>query len=176
MVQVMKSVTINKPRNEVYRFWRDFANLPRFMRHLESVTAGPGTQSHWVAKGPGGTRVEWDAELVEDQPGEMLAWRSVGGTRVPNAGTVIFADAPAGRGTELQVEIRYDPPAGSVGAALAKLLGEEPGLQLRDDLRRFKQVMETGEVVRSDGSPEGAGQGYMKQHAAQPADMQQEAS
>lgn len=168
MVQVTKSVTINRPRQEVYDFWRDLQNLPRFMQHLESVTAGPGPRSHWVATGPAGTTVSWDAEIVEDRPGELLAWRSIDGATVPNAGVVLFDDAPGDRGTELRVEVRYDPPGGTAGATVAKLFGEEPGQQLRDDLRRFKQVLETGEVVLSDGSREGAGQGYWKQRPAQP--------
>lgn len=172
MKEAKTSVTIKRPRQEVYDFWRDFARLPQFMQHLESVTVGEGTRSHWVAKGPAGTTIEWDAELIEDQPGELLAWRSVEGATVPNAGVVIFNDAPGDRGTEVWVEVRYEPPAGAAGVAVATLFGEAPGQQLRDDVRRFKQVMETGEVVLSDGSLEGAGQGFWKQRAAQPAGVE----
>jgi uncharacterized membrane protein len=166
MQRVNKSVTINRPRQEVYEFWRDFANLPAFMIHLEAVTTEGVGRSHWVAKAPG-SRVEWDAEVIEDRVGEIVSWQSLPGSDIPNGGSVRFTDAPADRGTEVHVALHYDPPAGSAGAMVAKLFGEEPGQQLRDDLRRFKQVMETGEVVRSDGSLEGAGQGVVKQRAAQ---------
>jgi uncharacterized membrane protein len=167
MLHVTKRVTINRPRDEVYRFWRNFENFPRFMLHLESVTATGDRRSHWVAKAPAGTNVEWDAEIVTDRPGELLSWKSFAGSDVPNNGTVRFADAPGDRGTEVRVEVQYDPPVGSAGALIAKLFGEEPGQQIADDMRRFKQVMETGEVVRSDGSLEGAGQGMFKQRASQ---------
>lgn len=169
MIQVKKSVTVNRPRAEVYRFWRDLENLPGFMHHLESVRNTGDRQSHWVVKAPGGTHVEWDAEIVEDTANELISWRSLPGGGVDNRGSVRFKEAPADRGTEVQVELEYDAPAGSAGALVAKLFGEEPNQQVRDDLRRFKQVMETGEVVRSDGSPEGAGQGVTKQRPAQPA-------
>ncbi|MFY1670881.1 SRPBCC family protein [Plantactinospora sp. WMMB334] len=149
------TVTINRPADEVYRFWRDFENLPRFMYHLESVRSDGDGRSHWTARAPGGRRVEWDAELVEESLSEMISWRSVRGARVPNAGRVRFTRATGGRGTEVRVELAYAPPGGAVGRAVAKLLGAEPGQQIRDDLRRFKQVIETGEVVRSDGSPAG---------------------
>lgn len=168
MLHVAKSVTINRPRQEVYDFWRTLDRLPEFMIHLESVTTGPGGRSHWVAQAPGGS-VEWDAEITEDRPGELLSWQSIEGADVPNGGSVRFADAPADRGTELHVALHYDPPGGSAGALFAKLFGEEPGQQLRDDLRRFKQVMETGEVVRSDGSPAGAGEGAAAERPAQAA-------
>ncbi|WP_203865960.1 SRPBCC family protein [Plantactinospora endophytica] len=149
------TVTINRPTDEVYRFWRDFENLPRFMYHLESVRTDGDGRSHWTVRGPGGRRIEWDAELVEDNLSEMIAWRSVRGARVPNAGRVRFARAAGGRGTEVRVELAYAPPGGAVGRAVAQIFGEEPGQQIRDDLRRFKQVIETGEVVLSDGSPAG---------------------
>jgi uncharacterized membrane protein len=147
-------------------FWRDLDHLPTFMIHLEAVTSSGERRSHWVAKAPGG-RVEWDAEIAEDRPGEIIAWQSVKGSDVPNGGSVRFTDAPADRGTEVRVDLHYDPPAGSAGAMVVKLFGEEPEQQLCDDLRRFKQVMETGEVVRSDGSLEGAGQGATTQRPAQ---------
>ncbi|MDG4787326.1 SRPBCC family protein [Micromonospora sp. WMMD1102] len=154
-VRASATVTVNRPADEVYRFWRDFENLPRFMYHLESVRAGDGGRSHWTARAPGGRRVGWDAELVEDTLGEAIAWRSVRGARVPNAGRVRLRRAAGGRGTEVRVDLVYAPPGGAVGRMVAKLFGEEPGQQVRDDLRRFKQVVETGEVVRSDGSPAG---------------------
>ncbi|MGJ6962075.1 SRPBCC family protein [Streptosporangium sp. G11] len=148
------AITINHPRQEVYRYWHDFENLPRFMAHLESVeTTGDG-HSHWKARGPLKT-VEWEAEIVEDRSGELIAWRSLPGSPIGNSGSVRFSDAPGGRGTEVRVNLTYAPPGGGAGLALAKLLGEHPEQQVHDDLRRFKQVMETGEVVRSEGSPEG---------------------
>jgi uncharacterized membrane protein len=169
MVQVRKSVTVNRSPDEVYQFWRNLENLPRFMIHVESVTVAADGRSHWVVKAPAGATVEWDAEIVEDQPGELIAWRAVSGSPIANGGSVRFAKAPADRGTEVRVQLEYDPPAGKAGALLAKLFGEEPRQQLTDDLRRFKQVMETGEVLRSDGSLEGAGQGAATQRPSQPA-------
>ncbi len=164
------TVTINRPADEVYRFWRDLENLPRFMYHLESVRADGDGRSHWTARAPGGRRIEWDAEIVDDNLSEVISWRSVKGARVPNAGRVRFARAAGGRGTEVRVDLVYAPPGGALGRAVAKLLGEEPGQQIRDDLRRFKQVIETGEVVRSDGSPEGlATLPQLRQRPARPA-------
>lgn len=150
--EVTKIVTINRPPEEVYRFWRNFENLPRFMEHLESVTVLDDRRSRWKAKAPAGRSVEWDAEITEDRPGEMIAWRSVEGSDIGNRGTVRFLRAPQGRGTEVRVDLQYDPPGGMLGATIAKLFGEEPGIQVDGDLRRFKQVMEIGEVVRSDAS------------------------
>jgi uncharacterized membrane protein len=143
------------------------------MRHLVSVTATTDRRSRWIAKAPAGTTVEWTAEIVEDRAGESISWRSLAGSDIANEGSVRFAKAPADRGTEVRVELSYDAPAGSAGALIAKLFGEEPQQQLRDDLRRFKQVMETGEVVRSDGSLEGAGQGVLKQRAAQAPEVEE---
>jgi len=154
---------------DVYTFWRDLEHLPVFMQHLEEVRALTDRRSHWTVKGPAGRPIEWDAEITEDRPGDVIAWRSLDGSEVANGGSVKFSDAPADRGTEVRVDLQYDPPGEEIGAVVAKLFGEEPQQQLRDDLRRFKQVMETGEVVRSDGSREGAGQGATKQGPAQPA-------
>jgi uncharacterized membrane protein len=150
-IHVVRAITVNRAPEEVYRFWHDFPNLPRFMAHLESVEVVDG-RSHWRAKGPAGTMIEWDADITVDRPGEIIAWHSRDGADVPNSGSVIFLPAPGGRGTEVRVELRYRPPAGSVGAAIAKLFGEEPGQQIQGDLRRLKQVLETGEVVHSDAS------------------------
>jgi uncharacterized membrane protein len=149
---VQKSVTVGRPVQEVYDFWRDFTNLPRFMRHLESVTELGGNRSHWVAKAPAGAAVEWDAELVEDRRNELISWRSLENADVESSGVVRFREAPGGRGTEVRVEMRYDPPGGRAGALFAKLFREEPGQQVSDDLRAFKQVMEVGEVVLSDAT------------------------
>ena len=151
-IPVNKSIVVNAEAEELYQFWHDFENLPRFMRHLESVTVLDGRRSHWKATGPAGTTVEWDAEIIDDRPNELIAWRSVEGADVANAGTVRFRPAPGGRGTEVTVELEYDPPGGVVGKTIAKLFREEPGQQVHDDLRAFKQVMEVGEVVLSDAS------------------------
>ena len=168
MLQVSRSITVNCPREAAYEFWRDFENLPRFMQHLQSVTSAGNGLSHWVVKAPAGQEVEWDAELVDERPNERLAWRSAPGSDVEHEGSVQFRDAPGDRGTEIRVELRYDPPAGVVGSKVAKLFGEEPSQQVRDDLRRFKQVMEIGEVVLSEGSLEGVGEGPFKERPAQP--------
>jgi uncharacterized membrane protein len=146
-VKVEESVTINRPVLEVYRFWRSFENLPRFMDHLESVTVIDDTRSHWVAKGPAGTKVEWDAIIHNEVQDELIAWRSLPGAEVNNAGSVHFTPTPDGTGTDVRVVLSYEPPAGMAGVVVAKLLGEEPSKQVADDLRRFKQVMDSGDVV-----------------------------
>jgi uncharacterized membrane protein len=146
-VKVEESVTINRPVLEVYRFWRNFENLPRFMDHLESVTVIDDARSHWVAKGPAGTKVEWDAIIHNEVDDELIAWRSLPGAEVNNAGSVHFTPTPDGSGTDVRVVLSYEPPAGMVGVAVAKLLGEEPSKQVADDLRRFKQVMDSGDVL-----------------------------
>ena len=149
------TTTIRKPAAEVYAFWRDLENLPTFMAHLEQVRATGDRTSHWVAAAPFGRDVAWDAEVIEETPGEKIAWRSAGDADVPNAGTVRFVPAPDGASTEVYVSLVYEIPGGAVGKAVAKYFGEEPHQQLDDDLRRLKQVLETGEVVRSDGAPWG---------------------
>lgn len=151
-----RSVTINKPADEVYRFWRDFTNFPRFMLHLLAVHETAPNRSHWVAKGPAGSRVEWDAEITENRPGELIAWRAVGGD-LQHSGVVRFQETRGGRGTVVRVELVYAPPGGMAARVFAMLFNESPDQQISDDLRRLKQVLETGEVVRSDGSPDGAG-------------------
>ena len=150
-IHVVSAITVNRPRDEVYRYWRDLENLPKFMTHLEAVQRQNG-RWRWRAKGPLGMPIEWEAEIVADQPNENLAWRSCEGSDVPNQGSVRFLDAPGGRGTEVRVELRYDPPAGALGAAIAKLFGAAPEQEIAVDLRRFKQVIETGEVLNSDAS------------------------
>jgi uncharacterized membrane protein len=153
--KVEQSVTINRPPGELYSFWRNFENLPRFMGHLESVKVTGGDRSHWVAKGPAGTSVEWDAEVYNEKEGELIAWRSLEGSQVDNAGSVHFEPATGGRGTVVRVVLKYDPPAGKLGAAVAKLFGESPDQQIGEDLRRFKQLMETGETATTEGQPSG---------------------
>jgi uncharacterized membrane protein len=165
-LRVSAGVTVNRSAEDAYALWRDFSRLPAFMTHLESVT---DDGKHWTATAPGGGTVEWDAEVVDDVPGERLSWRSMPGADVDNAGTVTFGPAPGGRGTEVRAEISYDPPAGKLGNAVARLLGEEPRQQVTDDMRRFKQIMETGEVVRSPASPEGhRSTRLLKQRPGQP--------
>jgi len=144
--------TIARVPEEVYWFWRELQNLPRFMTHLASVEPIDTLRSHWTAIGPGGIAVEWDAEIVEDRLGEVIAWRSLPGADVDNSGVVRFVPAPGGRGTEIHVKLRYAAPGGRVGRAIAKLLGREPGQQARSDLRQLKQVLETGGIVHSDAS------------------------
>ncbi len=168
-VRAQSAITVNRPPDEVYRFWRDVENLPRFMAHLESVHGQGDVRSHWVARAPAGATVEWDAEVVEDVPGSLVAWRSLDGAEVPNSGTVRLAPAPGGGATEVRVDLEYQPPLGAIGATAARLFGEDPLQQIKDDLRRFKQVVETGDVVRSDGSPDGTRtQRQLHQREAQP--------
>ena len=155
-LRVKKSVIIDKPAAELYQFWRKFENLPRVMYHLDSVTtAADGKRSHWVAKAPGGTQVEWDAELTEDVPNERIAWQSIEGSDVENRGEVRFERAPGGRGTMVTVEMEYNPPAGGVGAIVAKLFRKDPKQEIEDSMRYFKQLMETGIVVTTKGQSAG---------------------
>ena len=150
-VRVERVTTINKPVHEVYEFWRDFANLPRFMRHLESVEVLGNGRSRWRARGPAGMQFKWEAETLQEREDEWIAWRSLPGSDVENSGSVRFTPAPGGRGTEVRVQLQYSPPAGTLGRTLAKLFGEEPDQQIHDDLHRFKQLLETGDIPLSDG-------------------------
>jgi uncharacterized membrane protein len=168
-MQARSAVTIRHPVEVVYGFWRDLTNLPSFMSHLESVKPSGDRRSHWTANAPAGATVDWDAEIVEDTPNRRIAWRSLEGSKVANSGSVTFTPAPGGRGTEVRVELTYDPPGGALGKVVAKLFGEEPQQQVSDDLRRLKQVLETGQVVVSEGSPEGTRfLRLLKQRPAQP--------
>ena len=148
-VKVERSVMIDKPRKTLFAFWRDFENLPLFMEHLVAVRVVSPARSHWVAKAPAGRTVEWDAEIVNEVADEIIAWKSVGEPDVPNAGSVTFSDAPGGRGTIVRVTLDYEPPAGRIGAVLSHFFSEEPDHQIREDLRKFKQLMETGEITTS---------------------------
>jgi uncharacterized membrane protein len=170
--QVKAAVTVRAPRDTVYAYWQDFENFPEFMFHIESVES-TGDRSHWKAKGPAGKTVEWDAEITEQRVGELIAWRSLEGADVENSGTVQFTDAPGGRGTEIRLEMHAKAPGGKAGELVARLFGEDPEMQAKDDLRRFKQVLETGEVVRSDGTVEGQNTPrLMKQRPAQPPEQE----
>jgi uncharacterized membrane protein len=157
-IHVAKSVLVDKPIDELYSFWRKLENLPTNMSHLESVQVLDDRRSHWVARAPkiAGGSVEWDAEIVEDRQNERIAWRSLPGADVDNEGSVEFKRAPGERGTVVRVEMKYAPPAGRVGSLLAKLFGEEPETQVREDLRRFKRAMEIGESLTTEGQPRGA--------------------
>lgn len=158
-----QSVTIARTPEELYYFWRDFRNLASFMSHVQSVQVKSETQSHWVVSAPAGRTVEWDAEITEDRPGELIAWRSLEGADVENRGEVRFRRAPGDRGCEIHVRLEYKPPGGALGTVVARLFGEEPGQQLKDDLARLKQALETGEVAQSDASI------HRGMHPAQPA-------
>src|SRR5271166_4773698 len=145
-VRVDASTVIQKSRQELYRFWRNLENLPRFMQHLESVTEIDNKHSHWVVKAPAGRSVQWKAEIINEAENERIGWRSLPGADVDNAGSVHFKPAPDGSGTIVQIALQYNPPGGVVGAMFAKLFGEEPSQQIEHDLHRFKCLMETGEV------------------------------
>jgi uncharacterized membrane protein len=154
-VKVKKTILINRSPEELYRHWRDFHNLPRFMKNLESVEVTTDKRSHWVAKGPAGARVKWDAEITEDRPSESIVWRSLDGADIDHFGSVRFEPATGGRGTLVSVEMQYSPPAGVLGATVAKLFGRAPEQEVEEDLRRFKQMMETGEIITTVGQSAG---------------------
>ena len=161
-IRVRKTITIDRPRDEVYRFWRNLENLPRFMQHLERVRVLDARRSRWTARTPAGASLEWTTELIDDQPNELIVWRSVDGATIPNTGSVQFTPASHG-GTAVLVELRYQPPGGRLAAIVAKLFGDEPGIQVGSDLRRLKQVLELGEVVHFDATALGT------PHPARPA-------
>jgi uncharacterized membrane protein len=150
-VDVRDSITIGRPLADVYGFWRNFTNFPRFMPQIASIDILGDRLSRWTVSGPAGIPVSWEAEIVTDDQAHMLSWRSVPGSQIENRGAVRFEAAPAGRGTELHVELRYRPPAGQLGRTVAWIFGKEPGQQIREDLRRVKQLLETGDIVLSDG-------------------------
>ncbi len=155
-IKVEKTVTINKPQNELYNFWHNFENLPEFMNHLKLVKVIDEKRSHWVAKAPLGTSVEWDANIIEDRENELISWSSAKDADIENSGFVRFTKAPGNRGTEVKVVIVYQPPGGVLGAAIAKLFGEEPKQQIGDDLNRFKMIMEAGEIATTEGQSKGS--------------------
>jgi uncharacterized membrane protein len=149
-------VTISsKSPEELYHFWRNFENLPRFMKHVKHIQVIDNTRSHWIASAPMGASVEWDADIIKDEENRLIAWASVEGADIDNSGFVRFKPAPSGRGTEVKVAIEYNPPGGAVGDAIAKLFGEEPKQQIGDELSRFKMLMEAGEIATNEGQPSG---------------------
>lgn len=162
VVTIKTSITIRREPSEVYRFWRDLSQMPLFMSHLERVTEAPGGHTSWTAKGLLGRTLEWEADIVDDRPGERIAWRSTEDASFPNHGAILLRRAPRDQGTELHLTLGFEPPGGVIGVKLARLFGEVPEQQLRADLRRLKQILETGEVVRSDASI------HRGMHAARP--------
>jgi uncharacterized membrane protein len=154
-VHVEVAATIDRPPEELYAFWRNFENLPRFMPHLVSVRTLDDCRSHWVARAPGGRTVEWDAEVINEIANQLIAWRTLSGADVASAGSVHFKSAGPDRGTHVYVHMQYSPPAGRVGAAIAWMLGHEPNQVIQEDIRRFKQLLETGEVPTTKDQPRG---------------------
>ena len=154
-VLVDESVTVNRPAGELYRYWRNLENLPRVFSHLVEVREIDSRRSHWAARAPAGSVVEWEAEIVSEREGEALSWRTLEGSDVVHRGSVRFRSAPGERGTVVSVSLEWVPPAGPAGRAFVKILGEDPRSRLRDDLRSFKQVLETGEVPSTEGQPSG---------------------
>ena len=146
-VIVEESVMINRPISELYRFWRNLENLPRFMSHLESVERITDTLSRWRAKAPAGTTVEWNAEIINEVTDQVIGWRSIEGSDVVSAGSVNFDEAGSGRGTRVRVRLQYSPPGGKLGDAVARLIGSDAATQIREDLQRFKQLVETGQAT-----------------------------
>lgn len=154
-VLVKHTVTVNRPADELYRYWREVENAPRFMTNIRSANRIEGGRSHWVSSGPLGKTFEWDSEIINDQPGRLIAWKSLPGGDVDQAGSVRFEPASGGRGTVVTIEVNYEPPAGVLGIAVAKILGEDPDGQVRENLRHFKQLMEAGEIPTTAGQSSG---------------------
>lgn len=152
-----KSVTINRSPDEIYSFWRQLENLPRFMNHIQSVTQKGDGISHWVMKTSHDRTLQWDARLIEDKPGQMLSWQSLEGADVDNAGSVWFTPAVGGRGTVVKVSMKYSPPGGKLGSLMAKLMGDSADKQMAEDLFRLKSLLETGETPTTEGQPRGSG-------------------
>ncbi len=155
-IEITRSLTIQKPRKELYAYWRRLENLPNFMKHLKEVRKGEEKRSHWEARIPGdiGT-VDWEADVTEEKENEFIAWQSIRGSQIDNAGEVRFKDAPAGRGTVVRATISYRPPAGAIGSGAAKLLNPLFKQMVKEDLRRFKRLMESGEIPTIEGQPSG---------------------
>jgi uncharacterized membrane protein len=154
-IRARAAASINQPRQRVYDFWRNLENLPRFMRHLVAVEFEGENRSRWVARGPRGKEYTWLAEIINESPGELIAWRSLPGSEIDNAGSVRFSDAPGGRGTEIRVELQYNPPGGTAGAWIARILGRDPQQEMQGDLGRLKQYLEAGELATAKGQPMG---------------------
>jgi uncharacterized membrane protein len=151
-IKVVKSCTINRPREELFQFWRHFENLPLFMKHLRLVTQISEKESHWIAK-IGRKEIEWDSIIINEHPNELIAWRTREGSEIAHAGSVRFETAPGNRGTEVTIAFEYEPPSGKAAAFVSKLFGKEPGQIVEKDLMCFKALMETGEIPTTDGQP-----------------------
>ncbi len=154
-IRIEQAITIDRPAEELFRYWRDLENLPGIMDHLETVEEKDERLSHWVARGPGRTKLEWDAEIINEEEGRVITWRSLEGADLGSAGAVRFNDAPGGRGTEVRLVMQYDPIGGAVGAKIVKLFDKEPAQEIRTSLRKFKALMEAGEVPTTGGQPSG---------------------
>jgi uncharacterized membrane protein len=154
-IELESSLTVNRSIVDLYQTWRQFETLPQAMRHVQRITPAGEKRFHWSLVGPLGRPLEWDAEITEERTNELIAWRSLEGSDVDSRGQVVFRRAPGGRGTEIQVRLRYRPPAGRLGSAVATLLGESPQKMIREELRRFKALMEAGEIPTTEGQPRG---------------------
>jgi uncharacterized membrane protein len=154
-IRVDRAITINRPASELYQFWRQFENLPRFMKHVHAVRQLEGNRSHWVARAPLYRKVEWDAEVINEEENRLIGWRSLPGSQVDSAGSVHFIQLPGDLGTEVRVSMQYNPPLGTVGKWLARIAGEDPVHTVLEDLHRFKQLMETGEIATTEGQTSG---------------------
>lgn len=161
-IKVVRAVTVRKPAAELYAFWRELPNLAKVIKHPVTITQLSPEESHWSVSAPGNTRVEWDALIINDKPSELIAWRSREGAAVENAGTVRFQPAPGDEGTEVTVSLEYNPPGGRLGALVAKLTGDSGGRQVAEALRRFKALMEAGEIPTTEGQPVGGPQAQRK--------------
>ena len=157
-IKVVRATTIRKPAAEIYEFWRDLKNLAQVIKHPVTITTLNENESHWVVSAPAGQKVEWDALVINDEPGKLIAWRSVEGGDVDNAGSVRFEPAPGDEGTEVTVALEYNPPAGKIGAALAKLTRDSASSQVYDALRRLKALLEAGEIPTTEGQSVGGPQ------------------
>lgn len=154
-IHVERTMTVLKPIDEVYRFWRNFENLPRFMSHLQSVKVSGERFSEWTARAPMGINVRWHAEITDERENQYVVWRSLPGSDIENVGSVQFQQAPGDRGTEITVAVQYNPPAGKLGNAFAYMFGRAPEQQIREDLRHFKQLIECGEIPTTEGQSHG---------------------
>lgn len=150
-IRVQTTITIARPAQDIWRFWRDFTNLPSIFPHITEVRPIGGERTHWTAKGPAGTTFEWDGEMTQEVANEVLEWHSLPGAQVRNAGRLRLSPAPADRGTEVEVMLRYEPPGGMLGSAFAKLFRREPTQEVREGLRKLRQLLETGEIPTVDG-------------------------
>src|SRR6185369_11086562 len=166
-IHVERSFTISKPVGEVFNFWRNFENLPKFMRHLNTVEVTDQTRSHWEARAPLGTSISWEAQITDERENDYILWESLPGGAVEHRGSIQFRNAPFADATEVIVSLDYRPPVGKVGALFARLFGENPERQIREDLRRFKQLMEAGEIPTIEGQPSGRRSPFVRMmHAA----------